>query len=306
MSDWRHPGKKEGPSPEKMAVVAGTVVGLLLLGWMFYARSGDEAASSSGFQESGPGAVPFSSERRSQTGLNYVRLPDAEPASSSTFSSGALSSVKAESLPGGSPAAASPAPAPAPGPAAAPPAPEKPAAEKPVDPKEIAAAGMPTDAAGLKRLGSDPSLLTGAISKLLDHPRILAAILNNKLVVDALMNRDDAKRDCADAGALQAGLSSPSAGAYMNQYAPLVKAVLARPDTLAAVAGSEMGSRMLDCPSASGLAHNPSGLMAIAAANPQAVGLVSDPGIAQALSSTSQGAALLGGVQSSIGASGAQ
>ncbi|HEX4047446.1 MAG TPA: hypothetical protein VH309_06410, partial [Elusimicrobiota bacterium] len=180
-----------------------------------------------------------------------------------------------------------------------------PAAEAPPDPKELAAAGVPTDAAGLKRLGSDGGLLTGAIARLLDHPRILRALLDNKLVVDALMDRDDSKRNCADAGALQAGLSSPGAASYESQMMPLVSGVLSRPDTLAAVAGSRMASRLMSCPSVQGLAHDPAGLMAIATSNPQAVSMVSDPRVTQALSSTSEGSSLLGGVQSSVGGGGA-
>ena len=65
--------------------------------------------------------------------------------------------------------------------------------------------------------------------------------------------------------------------------------------------GSEMGSRLMSCPSVHALANNPAALTAIAMSNPTAVSMVSDPRVASALASTSQGSSLLGGVQSSMG-----
>ncbi len=299
--NWRRPGEDDGSDATKLAFGIGAAAGLLVLGWVFFARSGEEGVSSNGFRDGGAGGVasPFSRERRSQTGLAFVRLTE----------SSAPSSVRPEALPGA--AAAAPAlPAPsagvAPAPAGASPAgaPEAAGPAAPPDPGELAKAGLPTDPAGLKRLGSDSGLLTGAIARLLDHPRILRALLDNKTVVDALMDREDSRRNCSDAGALQSSLSAPGAGAYETQMMPLVKAALARPEAVAAMAGSEMGSRLMACPSLQGLAHNPAGLMAIATANPQAVAMVSDPRVTQALTSSAQGASLLGGVQSSVGVGG--
>jgi hypothetical protein len=292
MSGWRGWGEAETAHPARLAFGVGAALGLVFLGWMTVARSGEERVSSSGFSDGGAGAVsPGIFERRARTGLSLVGRGDAA----------APASVKLGVLPGGGPAGA-PLAAPAPSAAAAP-APA-PSAAPPPDPQELAAAGLPTDAAGLKKLGSDSGLLTGAISRLLDHPRILRALLDNKLVVDALMDRDDSRRNCSDAGALQAGLSSPGAGAYESKMMPLVSAALARPDAVAALAGSEMGSRLMACPSVHALAQNPAALTAIAAANPQAVSMVSDPRVAQALASSAEGATILGGVQSSAGGGG--
>jgi hypothetical protein len=292
MRNWHGWDGEEGPDSTKLAFAIGAGLGLLVLGWMLFARAEDDKVSSSGFSDGGAGVAssPFSSQRRAQAGPAFAgRSPEAAPSASAPLS-GALSSVRPEALPG---AAASVAGSAAATTAAA-------AGNPPPDPKEMAAAGMPTDAAGLQKLGSDSGLLTGAISRLLDHPRILRALMDNKLVVDALMDRDDSKRNCSDTGALQAGLSSPGAGAYESKMAPLVSAALARPDAVAALAGSEMGSRLMACPSLQGLAHNPAGLMAIAVANPQVVSMASDPRVAQALSSSIQGATLLGGVRSSL------
>lgn len=298
MSDWRKPSEAD-PRRVKTAIAAAVVVACvaLLLWWIHLARSEDETVSSNGFRDSGgPSGSPFSPERRSQTGLAFVRLGDVAGSPSSvkpeaSASSAAVVSASAPSapglaaqVPGASPASAVPG-----------------AAGAPPDPKEMAAHGVPTDAAGLKKLGSDSALLTGAISKLLDHPRILKALLDNKLVVNALMDREDSKRNCSDAGALQSALSTPGATAYEKQMSPLISAALARPDAIVAMAGSEMGSRLMACPSVQGLARNTSGLMAIAAANPTAVSMVTDPRVVQAMTLTTAGTSLLGNVQSSVG-----
>ena len=303
MNGWRGWGGEgeEGPDRTKVAFAAGAGLGLLVLGWMMFARSGEEGVSSSGFSEGGAAvaSTPFSRDRRGQTGLAMVHPSDAA----------APASVRLDSTPGASPyaagasdagAAGSNAPA-APAPAAATAAGAAAAAGSPaaVDPKEMAAAGLPTDAAGLKKMGGDSGMMTDAIARLIDHPRILKALFDNKLLVGALMDGDSAKRNCNDAGALQSALSSPGAGSYTGQMMGLVSSVLSRPDTVAALAGSEMGSRLLSCPSVHALASNPSGLMAIATANPQALQMVTDPRVAQALATIPQGPSLLGGVESS-------
>jgi hypothetical protein len=297
MNCWRRwgGGGEEGPAPTKVSFAIGAGLGLVVLGWMLFARGGDERVSSSGFSEGGAalGGSPFSRDR--QTGLSFVSRADAP----------APSSVRLDAARGASPYAAAPAaPSPAAPASAAPPAAGPDAA--PADPKEMAAAGLPTDPAGLRKLGGDDRMMTDAIARLLDHPKILKALFDNKLVVAALMDRETSKRNCNDAGALQSALSSPSAGSYTGRMMGLVSSVLSRPDTVAALAGSEMGSRLLACPSVHALASDPSGLMAIATANPQALSMVSDPRVAQALSSSAQGASLLGGVQSawSSGAAG--
>lgn len=300
MNGWRGWGGREevgaDPTNLKLSFAIGAGLGLLVLGWMIFARAGDERISSSGFSEGGAAVAssPFSRERRAQTGLALVGNSVAAPPSS----------VRLDSTPGSSPyaaggvapgASAAAAPAGTAAPAAAAPAPYA----APVDPKEMAAAGLPTDSAGLKKLGSNNGMLTDAIARLIDHPKILKALFDNKLLVSALMDSDTSKRNCSDAGALQSALSASSAGSYTGQMMGLVSSVLSRPDTAAALAGSEMGTRLMSCPSVHALASNPSGLMAIAMANPQALSMLSDPRVAQALSSSAQGASLLGGVQSS-------
>ena len=299
MNGWRGwGGGDEGPDTTKISFAIGAALGLLFLGWTHFARTDEESVSSSGFSEGGAGgaSMPFARDpRAAQTGLSLVSRSDAPPPSSVRLDStpGASPYAAPETAPGARPAAGDASASATAGAAAPPPA------AAPVDQKEMAAAGLPTEAAGLKRFGSDNRMMTDAIARLIDHPRILKALFDNKLVVSALMDRETSQRNCSDAGALRNALSSPGAGSYTGQMMGLVSSVLARPDTVAALAGSEMGSRLLSCPSVSALASDPSGLMAIATANPQALQLVSDPRVAQALASVPQGPPLLGAVQSS-------
>jgi hypothetical protein len=279
----------------KVPFAIGGVLGLLVLCWMRFARADEErVVSSSGFSESGAGLAssPFAPSRAPapapKTGLSLVSRSDAPPPSS----------VRLDSAPGGDRyAASSPG---SPSGAAANPAPAQAAAEAApaADPKEMAAAGLPTDAAGLKRFGSDNRMMTDAIARLLDHPRLLKALFDNKLVVSALMDRETSQRNCSDGAALQSALSSPGAGQAMNAFSGLISNVLSRPDTVAALAGSEMGSRLMACPSIHALASSPAGLASVVMSNPQAMTLASDPRVAQALTTLPQGPALLGDVQS--------
>jgi len=294
MSGWRQPARAEPHDNAKLALAIGMALGVLVLLWIVFARSGEESVSSSGFNEGGSGRAPASLafERRGQTGLEMVHTGlDAAPGA-----------VKPEALSGaGTAASAAPAgPAPAGGLGAGPGA-TAPAggAAAPPDPREMAAAGLPTDASGLKRLGAEKGLLTSVVGRLLDHPRLLAAIFNNKLVVDAVMDRDVSRRNCSDSGALASVLSSPNSGPAAKM-APLISNVLSHPDAAAAFATSEMGNRVLACPSVQGLVHNPSALMGVVTANPQVIALISDPRVATALSANSAGSAILGEVQSGL------
>jgi hypothetical protein len=284
--NWRKPGVEE-PDQTKIALGIGMALGVVVLCWIVFARSGEESVSSNGFRDGGAGrmAAAFSAPRRAQ----------ASPSTPQSAFSAAPSSVKTEALPGA--AAALPA-APAPAPAAAPTAP--PPAPAPVDPRELAAAGVPTDAKGLARLGAQKGMLTTVIGRLLDHPRVLAAIFNNKMIVDAVMDRDVSRRNCADAHALAGVLSSPNSGPA-KELLPLVSRVLSHPDAASAFATSEMGNRLLSCPSVSGLAHDQAALTGVVTANPQALSLLTDPRLTQALAANPEGGAVLSAVESGLG-----
>lgn len=304
MSDWdeREP-KKSDWGDLRVKALAGAGCGLVVLGWMLYARPGEEAPSARGFDlgaaavsgRSGAGRV-FAA-REAKTGLDMV---------SSQIGSGPAS-VVAGSFPGAVPereAASAPErreeaapPAAEENRAAAPPAPADPAAE---DQAALASAGIPTDAKGLDRLGGQKGLLSALAVKMLDHPKVLAAVFNNKRVVDAFMSREISRRNCQSGDALKSYLSdSNSAG--MTKVFPVIQAALSRPATASALAGTEMARRVMDCPSVRALSSDPSAITAVAMSNTKALGLLTDPRVATALASNPQASGLLSGLQSKMG-----
>ncbi|MDD5304001.1 MAG: hypothetical protein PHS14_12950, partial [Elusimicrobia bacterium] len=190
--------------------------------------------------------------------------------------------------------------APAAPPAAAPPAPASAGDEA----KDLAAAGIPTDAKGLSNLGAKEGLLSALAAKMLDHPKILAAIFNNKMVVDAFMSRKLVKQNCESGGALKSYLSDPNSGG-MTKVVPVIQQALSQPATasalVSALAGTEMVKRLSDCPSAKALSNDSTAVVSIAMSNPKALGLLMDPRGMTALASNPQAAGLLSGLQSKMG-----
>ena len=193
-------------------------------------------------------------------------------------------------------AAAPPQAAPAASPAPAPTAAD--------EAKDLAAAGVPTDAKSLTNLGGQPGLLSALAGKLLDHPAVLKAIMNNKLVVDAFMSRPRVQANCRDAGALKSYLSDPNS-AGMKSVFPVIQSGLSdssRASSLVtALAGTAMVKAVTACPSLNALADDSGAIVSIAMANPKALGLVTDPRGMQALASNPQAAGALSGLQSKIG-----
>ncbi|MCR4296119.1 MAG: hypothetical protein NUW21_11345, partial [Elusimicrobia bacterium] len=199
-------------------------------------------------------------------------------------------------------AAASPPPADAP-PAGAPPAGAAPA--NPADEaKDLAKAGIPTDAKGLSNLGAKEGMLSSLAAKLLDHPRIMAAVFNNKTVVNAFMSRARVKENCESGGALKSYLSDPASGG-MTKVVPVIQRALSRPQTssalVSALAGTEMAKRLGACPSLKQVADDPTAIASIAMANPKALGLLMDPRSAAALAANPQAASALAVVTSKLG-----
>ncbi|MDX6770062.1 MAG: hypothetical protein SF051_11060 [Elusimicrobiota bacterium] len=283
--------RKEEGAELKLAAVFIAATAVVVSGWLLL--SSPESSPLSGtraFDQGGaapPPRVPRAVERRTGTGLDMVQVAFSE----------APSATKPEADPT-APAAAAVSAAPAPAPAPAAPAPAR--AEPPPSDAELAAAGLPVTPSGLTKLGAQKGLLSAAVRKLLDHPRVLKAVLDNKLVVDAVMGRETSRRNCSDPGALKSALSDPRSGAMANLY-PLVQQALSKPAAASAMISSELGSRLMECPSTKALTSDPSMMMSVAMANPQALGLVSDPRVAQALASDPRASGLFSQVQTGLG-----
>lgn len=283
--------RREQPSGLMMIAVVVAATAAVVSVWLIL--SSPEANTLSGmraFDLGGGLAVARQSrgvERRTGTGLDMVKVvfsappaatkPDADP----TRPAPALNEGASLTAPA-APLAA------------------RPAEPAPVTPAELAAAGLPVTPAGFAKLGSQKGLLSAAVAKLLDHPRVLKAVLDNRLVVDGLMGRDVSRRNCSDAGALRAELSD-SKSSRMTTLLPLIQQALSKPAAATAMLTSELGSRLMACPSLKSLSSDPSSLMSVAMANPKALGLVTDPRVAQALSANPQAAGMFGKVQAGLG-----
>ncbi len=309
--DWDEqpePEPRDWSGARRVGAFGGLTV-VLVIGWLMAARPGDETQSSRGFSDRGGGTVAPASkalfERRTRTGLDMVQLPGSGSVPEAADAAQSVPAADAAAAPAGrapspssgsssagfaSPAAAAPVPAAA----SAPPAPDA------ADEKTLAAAGLPTDAGGLTRLGGQPGLLSSLAGRMLDHPKVLKAVFNNKLVVDAFMNRPISRRNCSSGSELKSYLSNPDSGG-MRAVFPILQQALSKPDTAAALAGTEMGSRLMDCPSVKQLSDEPGGFAQVVAANPKIMGVLTDPRAAMALASNSRASSLLSQATSSLG-----
>lgn len=302
MSDWREQKESEPWDWDviKQMALAGAGCGAAVIAWMMFASPGEEAASSRGFDIGSAGGSPSSSAgrpfaARPKTSLDMVssKIGDGPPGvTSSLYRQGASEPAAAVSPPSSDAA-----------PAAAPPAGAAPASAE-EEAKDLAKAGIPTDAKGLSNLGAKEGLLSSLAAKMLDHPKILAAVFNNKRVVDAFMSRARVKENCESGGALKSYLSDPASGG-MTKVAPVIQQALSKPAAssalVSALAGTEMAKRLGACPSVKQIVDDPTAIASIAMSNPKALSLLMDPRSAAALAANPQAASALAVVTSKLG-----
>ncbi|HAZ09216.1 MAG TPA: hypothetical protein DCZ01_12015 [Elusimicrobia bacterium] len=300
MNFRRSGDEDEGGLSLRGGLLVGAAAVAMIGAWIWLAHPGDETISSQGFNMGigGPaparprdlpaGAAPALTPRESGDVLAMIRR---EPLPGNIEHSPSGPSVDPGFLTKTTPPAAAGAATPPSAPRSAPPE---------ADRHALAAAGIPTDAKGLSNLGAQKGLLSAVTAKLLDHPAILKAVFNNKLVVDAFMSRDVSLRNCSDSGALKSYLSDPNS-AGMTKVFPVLQAALSNPASAAALAGTEMAKRVTECPSVRAMAKDPSAFMAVAVSNPKALQLLADPRLAQSLAAHSEASSLLSGVTASMG-----
>lgn len=267
---------------------------MVFLGWLMFARSGEENISSSGFSDGGAGvaASPFSSARSSAFARRSVAVSSL---SSATLPSGSLSSVRLEAVPG--PAAGADQAGAAPAAGAAAPAKES---DEP-DAKALAALGVPTDKAGLSRLANQHGLLSRLTNAVLGHPKVVKFLLNNQTIVDGLFSREAGKRNCESGSALTSYLMNGNDPKGVSEDTPILKALMRHPDSAAEAVNSEFGRRVMACPSVAQMKTNPAGMAQAVMANPSLLSIVTDPGAVSAVSANPEAAALFSAAQSAIG-----
>ena len=111
-----------------------------------------------------------------------------------------------------------------------------------------------------------------AMGKVINSPKAVSAILNNKNVIAGFMSRGTVKDATASPEGLANYLKSGGPAAFINN--PLVKAAMANPAVVSAVASSGLVSAMLDTPAAKALMNDPQALGDLAASNPELIGMI--------------------------------
>ncbi|MEI7530276.1 MAG: hypothetical protein WCK76_15165, partial [Elusimicrobiota bacterium] len=168
-----------------------------------------------------------------------------------------------------------------------------PAPERKAAPEEVSVAGR--TAKEQRNSGLAYGFLTKAVGKLMNNPKAVAALLNNKYVVNGFMSRDSVKAATGSSAALASYLKNPKNTAqFMNK--PVVQAGLNNQQLFDAVAGSKLAAALLDTPGGKALLSDPSALSDILTANPDMVGVISNPKVLGALTHNPKTAGAVGSI----------
>lgn len=120
-------------------------------------------------------------------------------------------------------------------------------------------------------LGAQKGYLSYAVGKVMNNPKAVGAMLNNKHVVNGFMSRGTVKAATASPEGLANYLKGSGPTNFLNN--PVVKAAMNNPAIVSAVAGSAIVSALLDTPAAKGLMNNPEQLAKLVDSNPELLAL---------------------------------
>jgi len=140
--------------------------------------------------------------------------------------------------------------------------------------------------------GYTKGYLTYAMGKVINSPKVVGAILNNKNVISGFMARGTVKDATSSPEALANYLKGSGPANFLNN--PVVKAALSNPAVVGAVASSGLVSAMLDTPAAKALMNDPQALGDLIASNPEVAGLMTNPDILAALANNPKTSGVLG------------
>lgn len=186
----------------------------------------------------------------------------------------------------------------APAPAAAP---KGPSTE--LDEKEKSKLGLAVgrlDENGVKKLAESGSLLTRAVEKLLDHPKLVGFLLNNKTLAQGFMKTGLTPKLCKDPKALSSWLADPKSSEGVGMYMQTFQKAMKNPETAGAIVGSELAKTVMnECGSVETLTHDPSLVKEVAVGNPGFFMMLGDPALAGALAANPQAMQAVGNMQSS-------
>ena len=120
-------------------------------------------------------------------------------------------------------------------------------------------------------MGQQKGYLSYAIGKVMNSPKAVGALLNNKYVVSGFMSRGTVKAATASPEGLANYLKGDGPMNFLNN--PMVKAAMNNPAIVSAVASSAIVSEMLNTPAAMALMNDPQALANLVSNNPQLVAL---------------------------------
>ncbi|OGS05932.1 MAG: hypothetical protein A3I76_07415 [Elusimicrobia bacterium RIFCSPLOWO2_02_FULL_61_11] len=120
-------------------------------------------------------------------------------------------------------------------------------------------------------MGNKVGYLSYAVGKVMNNPKAVGALLNNKYVVNGFMARGTVKAATASPEGLANYLKSGGPANFLNN--PVVKSALNTPAIVGAVASSGIVAAMLNTPAAMALMNNPQALGDLINNNPQLVAL---------------------------------
>jgi len=146
-----------------------------------------------------------------------------------------------------------------------------------------------------KNAGLTYGLLTKAVGKLMNNPKAVSALLNNKYVIAGFMSRDSVKAATGSSAALANYLKNPrNTLQFMNK--PVVQAGLNNQALFDAAVTSKLANALLDTPGGKGLLADPSALTDIMTANPELVGVLSNPKVLSALTQNPKTSGAVGAI----------
>jgi len=131
-------------------------------------------------------------------------------------------------------------------------------------------------------VGFKKGFLTQAVSSLIDSPKQISALFNNSFVVKGFMSRDTVKNVLSSPQALENYLTKTNAiNNFLNNS--VVQSVMKNPQVISAIAGSSLGSAILNSPAVQGLLNNPDKLNSIISTNPKVAELLANPNLVSTL-----------------------
>jgi hypothetical protein len=118
-------------------------------------------------------------------------------------------------------------------------------------------------------IGAHAGYMTAVVGKVMNNPKAVSALFNNKYVVNAFMSRGTVKAATGSTQGLANYLKGDGPMNFINN--PVVKAAMNNPAIVSAVASSGLAAAMLNTPAAQALMNDPKALADLVDSNPQLV-----------------------------------